>query len=89
MKKRTLSLALAAAMAVSLAGCGSSSSGTADKPAETKSAEAHRTQEQKRRPVTGNGKETLRLSVHGVPAAEPTPHSGHLLPLLKKSLAYP
>ena len=39
MKKRTLSLALAAAMAVSLAGCGSSSSGTADKPAETKSAE--------------------------------------------------
>ena len=87
MKKRTLSLALAAAMAVSLAGCGSSSSGTADKPAETKSAEG--TQEQKRRPVTGNGKETLRLSVHGVPAAEPTPHSGHLLPLLKKSLAYP
>ncbi len=39
MKKRALSLALAAAMAVSLAGCGSSSSGTADKPAETKSAE--------------------------------------------------
>ena len=66
MKKRTLSLALAAAMAVSLAGCGSSSSGTADKPAETKSAEGAQD--------TG---------------AEPTPHSGHLLPLLKKSLAYP
>ena len=65
MKKRTLSLALAAAMAVSLAGCGSSSSGTADKPAETKSAEGAQDTGAEEAAVTGNGKETLRLSVHG------------------------